>query len=198
MTPRKITFLLAFAIVPGAFWAAGVNPALSRRHAAITERNNAHMIQQSNRDKISRRDELATEWLDFKPLAKDGLQNLGEYLNPILIQKRVYQLAASFDCKLRISQQGKDGEDQESLRFNISGEGHYKNLVELIDTLERGSYRIRFEELSLILPSGEKSGQVRVTMNARFTIPRIPSDFMKFDATDAKDYAGGEMPGREG
>lgn len=173
MSLRKLAFLLGFPALAGATWLLAVSPALARHHRALAELQGADKFMAENRQLVANRDRLASEWAAFRGMADEGIRSLEDFLNPLLIQKRVFSCASNLGCDLRIQ------EDPSSLeagapRYSFSAEGEYANLVRFLDRLERGDYRVRFESLTVILPADESASREGVAMNATFLIPRIP------------------------
>ncbi len=173
MTLRRLLFHAGFAVLPAVFWLAAVGPGLERRAAALQRQQDAGRLHQENRMLVARRDRLREEWEAFRPLAEQGLADLNDFLNPLLLQKRVYRLAAGFHCKLRIKQE-EVGPKEEVWRYSMNGSGSYEDLVRFLDALERGDHRIRFESLILAMPLDAARQGDPVSLAATFVIPVIP------------------------
>ncbi len=172
LTPRKALFLTGFVALPLVTHLAAVQPALDTRSEAIERQRNAGQIQQENQARIRQARELEELWGRFKPQADEGMEGMEEYLNPVLIQKRVTELARVVGCDVRI-QQDTRGEHEFVAHYNLTGSGTWPDVVHMIDQLERGHYRVRFDSVTVMLPEDLES-DARVTVNASFMIPDIP------------------------
>jgi hypothetical protein len=126
-------------------------------------------------------------WADFLPVAEDALENLATDLNPHLVQKRIHSAAEQLQCTLRIQQKpGLEGDS--AVRFVMTGEGSYSNLVKLVDQLEQGQHFVRFEKVSFTMPTmdyrGATGGAVRLA--AVVLIPVMPAGIDKNENNGGK------------
>lgn len=169
----KVAFAAGFVLVPSAIWAFEVSPTLHARDAYLKRQENAMEVQERNRMLPTQRDELRQRWTTFKPVADEALADIGNDLNPHLVQKRMNDLAAATGCKV-IIQPMTQKDSEASARFTLAGEGTFQALVKFIDQLEQGQHFVRFEKLTLGLPdrSRDPNGDVRLT--ATVTIPVMP------------------------
>lgn len=183
MSVRKLLFLLSFVALPGALWAIGVRPALKERSTYLQQQKGAEQTRLSNEAKIYQAAELSKEWEKFGNLAETALQDLEDHLNPALLQKRVVTWGDQHDCTVRIQKEvqedvsKKKGKKKSTVVwYSLQAEGDYANLVKFIDSLERGDFRIRFQEIMLTMPTEkeQKEDEGRVVANAIFTIPKVP------------------------
>ena len=176
MSVRKLVFLLGFPIIPLVVYLFMVSPALERRENAKQRLNDAGKVTLENSQKVTQRDQLESQWAEFRPTATTQLENLETHLNPHLIQKRVLATAQDNNCTIRINQMS-ESDDTPLHRFTMSVEGDYKNVVTLINDLEQGDHRIRFQSLTMVIPtttSGPRKEKVH--LNGSFSIPVIPPE----------------------
>jgi hypothetical protein len=171
----RLVFLAGFLLIPGVIWGVQVRPTMSDRVSFIQRQENAKTVQVKNSQLPSQRDSLRDMWEEFLPVAEDELADLATDLNPHLVQKRVHSAAEQLNCTVRIQQKpGLEGDT--AVRFVLTGEGSYTNLVKLVDQLEQGQHFVRFEKLSYIMPSmeyrGAGGGAVRIA--AVVLIPVMP------------------------
>ncbi|MCP4093258.1 MAG: hypothetical protein GY747_07395 [Planctomycetes bacterium] len=148
---------------------------MNDRTSYIQRQENAKTVQSKNSQLPSQRDSLRDMWEDFLPVAENELADLATDLNPHLVQKRIHSSAEQLGCTVRIQQKpGLEGDTE--VRFVLTGEGRYTNLVKLVDQLEQGQHFVRFEKLSYIMPSmeyrGSGGGAVRIA--AVVLIPAMP------------------------
>ncbi|MDA0666912.1 MAG: hypothetical protein O3A95_04200 [Planctomycetota bacterium] len=175
LSSYRLVFFAGFLLIPGAIWGVQVNPTLVDRTSFVQRQENAKTVQAANKLLPTQRDSLNETWTDFHPVADDALANIANDLNPHLVQKRLYDTAEELNCDLRIQPKpALDGDT--SVRFLISGEGSYPNLVKLVDRLEQGQHFVRFENLQLTIPSQDYSrtetGAVRIV--GLVQIPMMP------------------------
>ena len=171
----RVAFLAGFLIIPGVLWSIQAGPTLAKRKEYLHRQENALSVQQKNSRLPGERDALAAEWESFQPIADKALGNLANDLNPHLVQKRIHGIALELGCELKIKPMPfLDGDF--AVRFQINGEGSYPALVQLIDQLEQGQHFVRFEKLSLVMPTGTYSdastGAVRIV--GVLLIPPMP------------------------
>ncbi len=171
LSKYKLAFVAGFLFIPGAVWALEVNPTLAARNAYIERQENAKTVQERNRLLPTQRDELRANWNDFRPVAEDALADIGNDLNPHLVQKRMNDLAAATGCKILI-QPSNLQEGDYAVRFTVAGEGSYQSLVKFVDQLEQGQHFVRFEKLTFGLENQDDRGAVRMTATAM--IPLMP------------------------
>ncbi|MDP7062343.1 MAG: hypothetical protein QF489_05345 [Planctomycetota bacterium] len=179
----RLVFLAGFLLVPGMIWGVQVRPTINDRTSYIQRQENAKTVQAKNRQLPSQRDALRDMWEEFLPVAEDELADLATDLNPHLVQKRVHSAAERLNCTVRIQQKpGLEGDTE--VRFVLTGEGSYTNLVKLVDQLEQGQHFVRFEKLSYVMPSMEYrsvgGGAVRIA--AVVMIPAMPPGIDLFEA----------------
>lgn len=175
LSPYRLVFFAGFLLIPAAIWGVQVNPTLADRTSFFQRQENAKTVQAANKLLPTQRDSLNESWTDFHPLADEALANIASDLNPHLVQKRLYDTAEELNCDLRI--QPKPAlEGDTSVRFLISGEGSYPDLVKLVDRLEQGQHFVRFERLQLTMPTQDYSrtetGAVRIV--GLVQIPMMP------------------------
>lgn len=161
----KIAFFAGFLVIPSVLWAIQAGPTMEKRAEYVKRQANARTVQQRNSQLPEQRDGLAAEWLTFQPTANEALGNLSNDLNPHLVQKRIHNIAVELECELRIKPMPiLDGDV--AVRFQVNGEGSYSALVKLIDQLEQGQHFVRWEKLSLVMPTGSyntsTTGAVRI------------------------------------
>jgi hypothetical protein len=152
MSTRRLLFLLGLFLIPSFFGIWRVSPLLERRTQALTKQAGADQVHFNNLSLLSQRDRLADAWTEFQPQADAELADLQQRIHPVLVQKRVFELAKSYQCTLRI-QAKKDRFENQSPTFAISAEGEWNHLVQLMAELETGPHRIRLEQVGLVLPS---------------------------------------------
>lgn len=172
---HRLVFLAGFLLIPSVIWGVQVRPTMNDRVSFIQRQENAKTVQAKNSQLPSQRDSLRDMWEDFLPVAEDELAELATDLNPHLVQKRVHSAAEQLNCTVRIQQKpGLDGDT--AVRFVLTGEGSYPNLVKLVDQLEQGQHFVRFEKLSYTMPSmefrGPSTNAVRIA--AVVLIPVMP------------------------
>ena len=175
LSPYRLAFFAGFLLIPGAIWGVQVNPTLEDRVSFVQRQENAKGVQAKNKLLPTQRDSLNEIWSDFRPVADQALANIASDLNPHLVQKRLYDTAEELNCDLRI--QPKPAlEGDSSVRFLISGEGSYPDLVKLVDRLEQGQHFVRFEKLRFTMPTQDYSrsttGAVRIV--GLVQIPLMP------------------------
>jgi len=161
----KIAFFAGFLVIPSVLWAIQAGPTVAKRAEYVERQANARTVQQKNSLLPEQRDSLAAEWSRFQPTANEALSSLASDLNPHLVQKRIHNIAMELNCDLRIKPMPiLDGDV--AIRFQVNGEGSYSALVKLIDQLEQGQHFVRWEKLSLVMPTGSyntsTTGAVRV------------------------------------
>lgn len=171
----RLVFLAGFLLVPGVIWGTQVRPTMNDRISFVQRQENAKTVQAMNSQLPGQRDALQDMWADFLPVAEGALANLATDLNPHLVQKRIHSAAEQLECTLRIQQKpGLAGDS--SVRFVMTGEGSYPNLVKLVDQLEQGQHFVRFEKVSFTMPTmdyrGATGGAVRLA--AVVLIPSMP------------------------
>ncbi|MHC4380281.1 MAG: hypothetical protein ACYSU1_04230 [Planctomycetota bacterium] len=184
-SPYRLVFLAGFLLIPGMIWGVQVRPTAQDRKEFIQRQENARTVQARNKLLPTQRDALAETWGEFRPTADEALANLANDLNPHLVQKRLYDTAEELNCDLRI-QPKPAMEGDTSVRFVVSGEGRYPDLVKLVDRLEQGQHFVRFEKLSFVMPSQEYSqaetGAVRIV--GVVLIPMMPEGLESLEGTD--------------
>ena len=158
---RRLAFISSFAVIPAALWFTQAGPTLAERRACLERQDKAHVVQGRNRQLPGQRDELKAAWTAFEPVATSALDNLGNDLNPHLVQKRIFALAQELGCTVKIARMSSR-DDTDLTRFTITGEGSYTSLVKLVDQLEQGQHYVRFERLALQMP------KIDAAANARF------------------------------
>jgi hypothetical protein len=185
LSPYRLVFFAGFLLIPGVIWGVQVRPTMKDRVSYIQRQENARTVQEQNRKLPEQRDRLHETWADFKPTADAALGNLANDLNQHLVQKRLRDTAEELDCDLRI-QPKPTLEGDFAVRFVISGEGSYPNLVKLVDRLEQGQHFVRFEKLHFTMPEQEYSraqtGAVRIV--AQVLIPTMPEGIAPEEGTD--------------
>ncbi len=174
MSWRKLLFLSWFLAVPGALWLARVVPLQERRGAALQQFEQAQTRKERDTQVIQERDQLAEDWLSFRPLAETELVNLGNDLNPILLQNRVLQLAKRLDCSLQLQEQGNRA-DGGPLSYQLSGSGRPLQVHDFLDYLERGDARGRIEAITVVYAAPDKSGLVEAFFNGVLIIAQVPA-----------------------
>lgn len=181
LSKYKLAFAAGFVFVPSAIWALEIDPTLTARESYIKRQENAMEVQERNRQLPTQRDELRKRWSSFKPIADDALEDIGNDLNPHLVQKRMNDLAAATGCKV-IIQPMTQQEGDHAVRFTLAGEGGFQALVKFIDQLEQGQHFVRFEKLTLGLPDPTKR-DVRsdVRLTATVMIPVMPAGVSERD-----------------
>lgn len=185
LSPYRLAFFAGFLLIPGAIWGVQVNPTLADRTSFVQRQENAKTVQASNKQLPTQRDSLHETWTDFRPVADEALANIANDLNPHLVQKRLYDTAEELNCDLRIQPKAAlDGDT--AVRFLVSGEGSYPDLVKLVDRLEQGQHFVRFEKLQLTMPSQEYSqndtGAVRIV--GLVQIPMMPEGLEGIEVKD--------------
>lgn len=173
LSKYKMAFVAGFLFVPSAIWALEINPTLAARGSYIERQENAKTVQERNRLLPTQRDDLRASWNDFRPVAEDALADIGNDLNPHLVQKRMNDLAAATGCKILI-QPSNMQEGDYAVRFTVAGEGSYQSLVKFVDQLEQGQHFVRFEKLTFGLENQDERGSVRMTASAM--IPLMPTE----------------------
>jgi hypothetical protein len=171
---RKAAFLASFAMIPAAFWALQVGPALDERAAFVERQDKAHVVRARNSQMPGQRDQLSQQWEEFKPSIASALDNLSSDLNPHLVQKRIFASAQELGCRVKIARMAAK-DDANFIRFSLTGEGAYSAIVKFIDQLEQGQHYVRFERLQLELPdldAGVTKSTVRIS--AVMLIPFLP------------------------
>ncbi len=171
----RLVFMAGFLLIPSVIWGVQMRPTMNDRTSYIQRQENAKTVQSKNSQLPSQRDSLRDMWEDFLPVAENELADLATDLNPHLVQKRIHSSAEQLGCTVRIQQKpGLEGDTE--VRFVLTGEGRYTNLVKLVDQLEQGQHFVRFEKLSYIMPSmeyrGSGGGAVRIA--AVVLIPAMP------------------------
>ena len=148
----RLAFLFGFLLIPGVIWGVQIRPTMNDRISFVQRQENAKTVQAMNSQLPGQRDALRDMWSDFLPVAQSALANLATDLNPHLVQKRIYSAAEQLQCDVRIQQKsGMEGDT--AVRFVLTGEGSYPNLVKLVDQLEQGQHFVRFEKISFSMPS---------------------------------------------
>lgn len=177
LSKYRLAFLAGFVIIPGVIWAVEFSPTLTDRADYLARQENAKTVQARNRLLPTQRDELKATWEEFKPNVAIELGDLGNDLNPHLVQKRLHSIAASLGCSIVVQPMATQDEDF-SVRFTIAGEGSYQGLVKLVDTLEQGQHFVRFEKLMLTMPNRARttggSGS-KVQLSGTVMIPLMPA-----------------------
>lgn len=185
LSPYRLAFFAGFLLIPGAIWGVQVRPTMQERVSFIQRQENAKTVQVQNQKLPQQRDALHEHWSEFRPIADEALDNLANDLNPHLVQKRLRDTAEELNCDLRI-QPKPTLEGDFAVRFVISGEGSYPNLVKLVDRLEQGQHFVRFEKLHFTMPEQEYSradtGAVRIV--AQVLIPLMPDGLEPQEGTD--------------
>jgi len=175
MNLQKFLFFAGFGTIPLVLWVGEVRPARIQRTAALERQANAGRVVAAANKVVAEHQTLKKKWEEFQPLEKKALKDLQDELNPLLVPGRVAILARSmhleeFQCKQDPSQ------DQENeIRYTLSVEGTFTDLVRFVDVLERGRQRARFDSLRISLPVadyGMEDGGV--TLSGTFLIPGIP------------------------
>lgn len=173
LSRRKIAFFGSFLVIPAALWATQVRPTLAERESYIERQAKAHVVQERNRLLPSQRDELTKAWTEFEPSATAALNNLGNDLNPHLVQKRIFTTAQELGCRVKIARLANK-DDANFMRFSLTGEGSYSALVKLVDQLEQGQHYVRFEKLGIEMPKAESAASARmVRITGVLIIPAI-------------------------
>lgn len=173
MNWRELLFVAGFGLVPVAVWFWRMDPLLSRHSEALQSQVEARMADSAARKYIHERDQLAAEWAEFRPRAELELENIGNQLNPIVLQNRVLDLARRLDCTLRIEDRSA-GEETESPIFQFSGSGTPLQAVEFLRHLERGEHRARFEEVNVVYEEVSAEAGYEAFFSGVFTIPSVP------------------------
>ena len=173
LSKYKLAFLAGFVFVPGAIWAFQVSPTLADRVGYVQRQENAKAVQARNRLLPTQRDELRESWTEFKPVADAALADIGNDLNPHLVQKRMNDLAAATGCKVIIQPMNQQDGDY-AVRFQMSGKGSYQSLVKFVDQLEQGQHFVRFESLSVSIPPADRGGAGAANLTATAMIPLMP------------------------
>lgn len=175
----RLGFLAGFVLIPGIIWGVQVNPTLDSRTSYMQRQENAKTVQARNSQLPGQRDALVEMWDEFLPVAESALTNLTTDLNPHLVQKRIHTAANLLRCSVRIQQKpGLEGDS--AVRFVMTGEGRYGDLVKLVDQLEQGQHFVRFQQLSFTMPSLENpsaAGSGYVRLAAVLMIPVMPEGF---------------------
>jgi len=175
LSPYRLAFFAGFLLIPGVIWGVQVNPTLEDRGSFVQRQENAKSVQAKNKLLPMQRDSLNEIWSEFRPVADQALANIANDLNPHLVQKRLYDTAEELNCDLRI--QPKPAlEGDSSVRFLISGEGSYPDLVKLVDRLEQGQHFVRFERLKFTMPTQDysRSGTGAVRIVGLVQVPMMP------------------------
>ena len=152
MSSRRLLFLFGLFLIPSFLGIWRVSPLLERRTQALTKQAGADQVHFHNQSLLSQRDRLADAWEEFQPQANAELDDLQQRIHPVLVQKRVFELAKSYQCELHIQEKADRSENQ-SPTFAISAEGKWEHLIQLIAELETGPHRIRLEQVALVMPS---------------------------------------------
>ena len=162
MTPRRLLFLLGLLAIPALLGMTRVSPLMAERKNAQASLTNANAIQIANQQVLAQRDRLMDQWHAFQPLAEEALENLDQRLNPVLVQKRVFDLGTRLGCEVRI-QEKTDRVLGGHPTYALSAEGEWENIVRFVGELETGTHLIRMEEVGLSLPSADyPDGGVRL------------------------------------
>lgn len=173
MNWRRLLFISGFALVPVAMWFWRMNPLLERHNKALSAQIEARLADSSARKFVHERDQLRDEWSEFRPLAEFELQNIGNQLNPIVLQNRVLDVARRLDCALRIEQRiDPDGEGPPTFQF--SGSGSPVQALDFLRHLERGEHRARFSEVNVVYEEVSAEAGYEAFFSGSFTIPSLP------------------------
>lgn len=194
MNWRELLFVLGFAAAPTVIWFWRMDPLLDRHSEALQMQVQARMAESMNKKYIHERDQLGAEWDAFRPLAEAELVDLGNDLNPILLQNRVLDLARRFECELRI----EDRTDKASggpPSFGFSGSGRPLQVQDFLRYLERGKARARFTEVTVALQQVDLEEGVEAYFNGRFSIPNVPeAEVEEGPADDSEPNGTGSDP----
>ncbi|MFK5956213.1 MAG: hypothetical protein QM477_07195 [Planctomycetota bacterium] len=184
LSPYRLAFFAGFLLIPGAIWGMQVKPTMEERVSFVQRQENAKTVQAKNKLLPTQRDSLNETWSEFHPIADKALANLANDLNPHLVQKRLYDTAEELNCTLRI-QPKSFLEGDKAVRFLISGEGSYPDLVKLVDRLEQGQHFVRFEKLRFTMPSEDysRSGSGAVRIVGVVQIPLMPEGLLNPEET---------------
>ncbi len=162
MTSRRLLFLLGLLAIPTLLGMTRVSPLMAERENAQASLTNADAVQIANRQVLAQRDRLVDQWHAFQPLAEKTLENLDQRLNPVLVQKRVFDLGTRLGCEVRIQEKASRALGDHPT-YALSAEGEWKNLVRFVGELETSTHLIRMEEVGLSLPSTDyPDGGVRL------------------------------------
>lgn len=171
---RKFAFFAAFAVIPAAIWAAEIRPTLKERAGYVERQAKAGVVQADNKKLPGQRDRLSEAWEAFAPTVENALAELSDDLNPHLVQKRVFDIAREHGCTVKIARLSAR-DDENFLRFSLTGDGQYGAVVRFLDALEQGEHFVRFERLDLDLPGlAAMKGDRTVDFTGVMLIPSIP------------------------
>lgn len=173
MNWRRLLFLSGFALVPIGMWFWRMNPLLERHSDALTAQIEARLADSNSRRFVHERDQLRVEWGEFRPLAELELQNIGNQLNPIVLQNRVLDVARRLDCALRIEQRIDTDGDQPPT-FQFSGNGTPVQALAFLRHLERGEHRARFTQVNVVYEELSAEAGYEAFFSGSFTIPSLP------------------------
>lgn len=173
MNWREVLFITGFAVAPVGIWFWRMDPLLDRHSEALTAQIEARLADSNARKYVYERDQLAAEWSEFRPLAELELQNIGNQLNPIVLQNRVLDLARRLDCTLRIEEKG-EADDEGPPSFQFSGSGSPVQALTLLRHLERGEHRGRFQEVNVVYEEVSAESGYEAFFSGNFTIPDLP------------------------
>lgn len=173
MNWRRLLFISGFALVPVAMWYWRMNPLLERHNKALSEQIEARLADSSARKFVHERDQLQVEWSEFRPVAELELENIGNQLNPIVLQNRVLDVARRLDCTLRIEERIEpNGEGPPTFQF--SGSGTPVQALDLLRHLEHGEHRARFTEVNVVFEELSAEAGYEAFFSGSFTIPSLP------------------------
>lgn len=173
MNWRRLLFISGFAFVPVGMWFWRMNPLLERHNQALTEQIEARLADSSARKFVHERDQLRAEWSEFRPVAELELENIGNQLNPIVLQNRVLDVARRLDCTLRIEQRIEPNSEAPPT-FQFSGSGSPIQALDLLRHLEHGEHRARFTEVNLVFEELSAEAGYEAFFSGSFTIPSLP------------------------
>ena len=173
MNWRRLLFISGFALVPVAMWYLRMNPRLERHDKALAAQIEARMADSSARRFVHERDHLRAEWSAFRPAAELELKNIGNQLNPIVLQNRVLDVARRLDCTLRIEER-IDPKGEGPPTFQFSGSGTPIQALDFLRHLEHGEHRARFTQVNVVFEELSAEAGFEAFFSGSFTIPSLP------------------------
>ncbi|HJM40016.1 MAG TPA: hypothetical protein QGG59_07870 [Planctomycetota bacterium] len=174
MKLRKLIFIATFFAIPAFFWAIRVSPDLLRRDSAVVRLEKSSEVRDLNREKIHQRDDLQKRWELFEPIANRELQNLENDLNPHLLQKRLVLTAQELGFDLSIRQLNVNPDDPKT--WFVEAESSFGQIDRFVNQLERGNYRVRFDQIEVSLPADQYENGDGVHLEGILTIPVLHGD----------------------
>ena len=171
MKRRKFLFWAALLLSPGLIWLSSISSSYQRYQGsrALLQDWETRAIEANQ--SLRERDLLLTRWANLEPTASDALVDLENELNPLLVQKRTVVAARKLGIKAQVQQ--KMAEEGGHPSWTIQAEADYASLVRLLDRLERGNLRARFQDINLMLPT--ERGENKVRLAAEFQVPALPT-----------------------